>query len=118
MKKDTTELILGEVIKINTEILKLHSEMGYIKDDNKRHHTALGELRIKIEKEFVEVNERFRKVDERFGEMNERFGEMNERFNAVDDRLDEIEMKVEWAGEKIFIDHEKRLASLEVATQP
>lgn len=60
MKKDTSELILSEIIKINTEIVKIHSEIGYLKDDMKRMDERLNE---KIDEGFAKIYGEIQRLD-------------------------------------------------------
>ena len=68
MKKDTEELILSEIIRLNTEVVKIHSKLGYIGDDIKGIHKTLKEhndrfdgLENKVDRGFDDIHYMFDK---------------------------------------------------------
>ncbi len=85
MKKDTEELILSEIIKINTELIKTNSKLGYIEQDLK---------------DFKE------NTTERFDALEKRF---DKRFNIIEEKLN---WTMEQSGEYIS-NHETRIQVLE-----
>lgn len=97
MKKDATERILDYVIRINTEIFKIHSEMGDIKTDIKGLKEGVAE------------------IDGRLYRIETEVAMIKDDVTTLKGEVSEINMKLDWAGEKIFEDHEKRITSLELA---
>ena len=91
MKKSTEELILSEIIKLNTQVLKTNSEIGYIKEDIKHIHAKLEEhderfdaLEEKVDKGFAMVRNDIERIDYMLNEASDRHQDHERRLVALE----------------------------------
>lgn len=111
MKKDTTELILDYVIRINTELLKTNARVGDIevglKDLRQEMYDGFENVKQELRQE---MNSGFEKLR---GEMHDGFEKADTRFCTLETDVKEISIKLEWLGEVVFVHHENRFKKLE-----